>query len=111
VGALNDLVSKNFERAVVPFVNREISSIGVAAALALRADPDRLGFVLVNLSANTIHVGPFADVSSTKGIRLPSSGGAIIVDWHEDFEMVGMDWYAIADGAASALITVEYLAP
>lgn len=110
MGKLRDLIVERFGRPVTPFENRTVTSVGLTAAIFLRQDPDRLGFLIVNLSVNNLWIGPFANVSTTKGIKIPPSGGSVTSTWDEDFDVVGKEWYAIADGAGSAILTEEYIA-
>lgn len=102
-----ELVQERFHAPVSPVVNRTVTTVGITAARLLINDPDRLGFLVVNLSANDIYVGPFPDVSSTKGIRLGPSGGNVVAMWEEDFEMVAWEWFAIATVGASNVLTLE----
>lgn len=110
MGRLADLVNERFRGPVVPFVNRLITSVGITATQLMRPDSDRLGFVFVNLSINTMYLGWFADVSSSKGVRVGQGGGNAVAVWDEDFLVLGQDWYVVADAAASNLYLTEYIA-
>lgn len=110
MGMLRKLTVDRFGVAVIPVTNPEISSVGVAAARVLRQNPDRLGFNFVNLSPNDMYVGPFADVSSSKGIKVGPNGGSLATVWIEDFESVGVEWFVLATAAASNLLMIEYVA-
>lgn len=104
------MVTERFGRPVTPFENRTVSQVGNTAIEILRQDPDRLGFVIINLSVNDLYIGPFQNVSATKGIKIPPSGGSAVIIWDEDFESVGKQWYGLASAAASAVLTTEYIA-
>ncbi len=106
---LRDLVRRELGAETFVDVNRVVSSIGVAAVQIMRQQPNRLAFVVVNLSPNDIHIGPFRDVSSSKGILLPPSGGSVVSIYTEDFDLVGYEWFGIAAAAASAILVVEWL--
>ncbi len=110
MGMLRKLTVDRFSVAVIPITNPEISSVGLAAARVLRQNPDRLGFNFVNLSVNDMYLGPFPDVSATKGIKVGPNGGSLATIWIEDFESVGQDWFVIATAAASNLLMIEYVA-
>lgn len=105
-----ELVRERFRAPVSPITNRDLAQAGVAVARLFRQDPDRLGFLVVNLSTADLFIGPFQDVSTTKGIRLGPSGGNISLLWEEDFETVAWEWFAVASAAASDLLAIEYVA-
>jgi hypothetical protein len=110
VGELAKMISERFARSVIPFENLTVSSIGTAAVQIMRQDPDRLGFVIINLSVADMYIGPFRDVSATKGIKVPPSGGSAVALWDEDFEAVGKEWFGVATALASAILVTEYVA-
>lgn len=72
-------------------------------------NPRRLSFVLVNLSAVYICVGPDSNVSLTRGIYLVPNGGTLSMVWTEDFEMPTFEWYGLANGAAAEIYVLEVL--
>jgi hypothetical protein len=104
-----ELVAARFGAPVNPVVNRAASSVGATAARLFINDPDRLGFLVVNLSANDLYIGPFPDVSATKGIKAGPSGGSISLVWFEDFEITAWEWFAIGSAAATNYLAIEYL--
>lgn len=104
-----DLVQERFGAPVNPVVNRSGSSVDATAARIFVNDPDRLGFLVVNLSVNDLYIGPFPDVSSTKGIRLGPNGGNVSLVWFEDFEITAWEWFAIGSAAATTYLAIEYL--
>ena len=105
-----ELITERFHSPVSAVVNRSISSVGATAARLFINDPDRLGFLVVNLSVNDLYLGPFPDVSTTKGIRLGPNGGNLDLIWFEDFETVAWEWFAIGSAAATTLLAIEYVA-
>jgi hypothetical protein len=104
-----ELVAARFGAPVNPVVNRATSSVGATAARLFINDPDRLGFLVVNLSVNNLFIGPFPDVSATKGILLGPNGGNISLVWFEDFEICAWEWFAIGSAANTTLLGIEYL--
>jgi hypothetical protein len=110
VGELAKMISERFRRSVIPYENLTVSSIGTSAVQIMRQDPDRLGFVIINLSVSDIYIGSFRDVSATKGIKIPPSGGSAVALWDEDFETVGKEWFGVAGALSSALLITEYVA-
>ena len=89
--------------------NPEIASVGTTAALVFRQNPNRIGFYIVNLSLNAMYAGPFSNPSSTRGFYLGPNGGSLTVDWREDGHLPGREWWIVADGAGSNLLSIELL--
>jgi hypothetical protein len=85
------------------------NQIGVATVSIARQNPNRIGMVISNLSANTVYIAPDNSVSPTHGIRLGPSGGTITLLWFEDFELCGYEWFGQASGAGSDLYVQEIL--
>ena len=90
-------------------INRVVSQIGVAAIPILRQQPNRLAFVIINLGTDQIFVGPFNNPSSTRGIQLGASGGNLTAVYFEDFELVGREWFGIANLAATDVLIMELI--
>jgi hypothetical protein len=82
--------------------------VGTTAVKVLRQNPDRIGWLIQNLSPNTIYVAYSPDVSSTKGIQVAASGGVISSIISEDGEAVTYEMWAVATAANSAIYVVEY---
>lgn len=83
------------------------STIGVTVDKILANNPNRLSFIIVNLSGNAMYISPNNDVSSTNGIFLAPNGGRAILQWDVDFELVSQEWFAIAAGAGSSYYLLE----
>jgi hypothetical protein len=110
-GNLADLLRARFGTETSPFYNRVAATVGVAAAQLARQTPNRVALGFINLHATqVIYIGPFANVSTTRAVaRLGSQGGNAWLLWDEDFSLVGEEWFAIADGAATDVLVVELL--
>ncbi len=106
---VHDLVRERFGTSGFPVVNPTVSTVATTPGQLARQNPNRLGMLAINLSLNTIYLGVWADVSSSKGIRLAASGGFYKTVWYEDFEMPGWEWFAIADTGVSNILIVEIL--
>jgi len=85
------------------------TTIGTTSTRLVIQNPQRVAFLVVNLSANTIYVAPTGVVSATTGIRLGPTGGQVAVLWKEDLVLPALEWSIIADGAASAYLLIELL--
>ena len=81
--------------------------IGTSAEPVLKNNPDRVFWLIVNLSTNVVYVALARDVGATKGIRLDSNGGWVSMSVEEDGEAVGYEVFAVATGAASAIYVLE----
>lgn len=94
-----------------PRVNPELTSVGLAAAVVFKQKPQRLAFIIVNLSVNALFAAPAiaGPPTSARGIRLNQSGGNLHLFWRDDFDLVTYEWLLIADGAASDVFSVEIL--
>ena len=88
-----------------------VTSIGVTPQVFLPNNPNRLAFILLNLSANVIYIGldneVNAGVGTEEGIRLDANGGSWSAIWDEDFQMTAWAWWAVATGAASRIFVLE----
>jgi hypothetical protein len=107
VKQLSELVYEKFGIRTRAKVNPVTASLGITAALALKSNPNRLAWLLINLSANVVYIGFSRDVSSTKGIRLNANGGQASMIWDEDFDITGWEIYGVAAGANSAIFCYE----
>lgn len=106
---LRDLIDKRFGIKTRAVECPENSEVGTSAALLLKNNPNRLSFLVINLSANVIYLGLTGGVASSRGIRLNANGGMASMIFDEDFDAVGWAWYAIASGSNSAVYFLELL--
>ncbi len=86
--------------------NPLISSVGTTALRVLPNDPDRLAWLIVNLSGNVMYASIGTDPSATKGIRLDPNGGSATMLFSEDFQAVGWEVWIVATGATSSLYSL-----
>jgi len=98
---------KRFGFPTRPVENPVVAEVSTTAAEILRNNPDRVFWIVVNLSANVVYVGLSGGVSATKGIRLDANGGFTSSSVEEDGEAVAYQVFAIATGAASAIYVLE----
>lgn len=107
MGILSDLLTKEFGCVTTPVENELLTQVGVADAQLTLNKPDRVAFIVINLSANIIYIRPNQVASAAAGIAIAANGGWRSFRWDEDFELVSAAWHAIASGAASAIYTLE----
>jgi len=103
------MVEDRFGAPVNPVVNRTVSTISTTQSRIMIEDPDRVGFLVVNLSVNDLYIMIDQNVSATRGIKAGPNGGSVSVVWFEDFEICAWEWFALASGVASSVLVIEYL--
>lgn len=106
---LADLVRGKLGAPTFTRENPEVTSVGVTPVTILRQNPNRIAWTFINLSTVDIWLRPLRDPTSSAGIRVGPSGGTAISLWEEDLDLVGLEWRAIADAAASAIFMIEWL--
>lgn len=81
--------------------------ISTTAVKILNNNPDRLGFLIVNMSNNTLYVALDGTVSASRGIIVASLGGFLSVFYKEDFVLAGREIWAVASGADTSVYIIE----
>jgi len=104
---LADLLTQRFGIKTRSVVNPVTAAVAAAGNLILRNNPDRVGFIIINLSANIVYISPLPGVLATAGIRLAAGGDWRSFVWDEDFELCSLDWYATASAFPSAIYILE----
>lgn len=106
--ALYRLIAEQFgvQTRGVPVVR----SITTAASVVMRNNPTRLGFGLYNLFTSTMFVNLDSTVSSSNGISIAASPGNLTMVYHDDFHLVGQEWWAISPSGIGNLMVVEVVA-
>ena len=104
---LAELIEAQFGVRVRGEVNPEIATIGTTAAQIFKGNPNRLAFVVVNLSSNDLYISPDVLVSSTHGIQLVSRGGGYVALWNEDFHLVGYEWWCVGSASSTDFFSLE----
>lgn len=93
---LSDLLQNLYGVKTFPQINKLVDEVDATVTQILSANPNRVSFTFVNLSAVNMWIGPHSDVSSTKGIFVSPNGGSITLQWDRDFELVSQPFFAIA---------------
>lgn len=110
--SLRDLLDRQFGVRTRPVENPlDVTSLGTDVTRILSNNPNRLGFTVLNLSANVVYIGLSrnvnAGVGTEQGIRLDANGGQAVAIWDEDFDMVAWEWYAVATAVDSQIYVLE----
>ena len=87
--------------------NPLITALGLTVDAILAPNPDRVFWLIVNLSVNVVYIAFDRDVSAAKGIWLDANGGWASMAVDEDGEAVAYGVYGLATGAASAIYVLE----
>lgn len=88
-------------------INPNISSVDTTPLKLLNNNPNRVSFLIVNMSVNSLYISPMRDVSSTKGIFIASNGGYATFQWDRDFELVSQEWWCVGGAAGTTLYVLE----
>ena len=104
---VDELLIDRFKTSGFPRVNPETSDADLADKTLFRANPNRLAFVVVNLSTGVIFIAPLGAAASTRGIRLNANGGLIAMDYESMFQAVAYEWHVIGDADNLALFSME----
>lgn len=108
--ALRAYAEKRFGRKTRAIVNPlDIEEVSTGVTQVLNNNPDRLMFLIINLSDTNMYFGWFRDVNATKGMILAAAGGTIIMAVEDDAELVGYEFFVqcAADNKAIFIMVVE----
>jgi len=90
-----------------PIVNPVTDTVLTTPTEILRNNPDRIFWLIVNLSPNNGYAGWDREVSATRGLFIPSNGGYASASVEEDGELVIHPVYAINTIAQGTWMIVE----
>jgi len=104
---LADLIQRRFGVKTSTVKSPASTTVGTTVEKKLSVNPNRLAWLIVNLSANIVYLGWDNQVSSSRGIALAPAGGNAVCTPEEDFELPSEEVYLVASGAGSAVFIVE----
>ena len=90
-----------------PVINPVTDTVGTTPTLILQNNPDRIFWLVVNLSNNNGYLGWDTKVSSTRGLFVAGNGGFVSANIEEDGERVIAEVWAINLNAAGTYMIVE----
>lgn len=102
-----DLIEKEVGARVNPRAPVTPTTAGTTASQLFPQNPQRVAFLVVNLSTAVMYAVPGNTVSATTGIRIGPSGGAIIQNWRDDFVLPSLEWWILATVNASEYLLIE----
>jgi len=80
--------------------------LGLTPQQIIGGDPDRLEVIIVNNGIDDAYVSTGTDVSVTKGIRIASNGGTLILQKPFDHALTTWGLYSVAAAGAPSLFVM-----
>lgn len=106
---LHDLLDQLYGIKTSHKINMISDHVDIAVTKILNNNPNRVSFLIVNLSGNAVYIAPDNQVSATRGIYLAANGGTVGFQWDRDFDLCSMDWYGMSTVDARSLLILENL--
>ena len=103
------LIKRLFGVSTFYRTNPLVSTVGTSVSRICKGDPNRVSLWISNNSANSLYIGPWNDVSSSKGFYVQPNGGNAIMQMNDDFHLPTLEWYAVAGAASSAITVIELI--
>ena len=109
MSVLDDFLKKKYGQDTRSIDNPMVDPgiVGVAPVQFLRRNGNRVGFTIVNLSANNVYLAFDAGVGAARGILLDPAGGQASLWIEEDGELAQKEVWLVAAGADSAVYVNE----
>ena len=107
MSVLEKYIEKEYSVQVSGVTPAMLTTIGTASDIVFKKNPNRIMYILVNLSANIVYAAYDGAVSATRGIRLNASGGMLNSSIKDDAALTQEELYIVADGAGSAIFGIE----
>lgn len=104
--ALSRFVERKFGVKTHSLSDPVTNIVATSVTQILKNNPDRLSYTIINLTAYSIYVGFDREVSTSRGILIPASGGSLTLSAEEDGELVGYEAFAISATSASTIYTI-----
>jgi len=90
-------------------INPVTDTVLTTATRLLTNNPDRIFWLIVNLSGNNGYLGWDTQVSSTRGLFIAANGGFVSAMIEEDGELVIYEVWAINQNAQGTYLVVEVM--
>jgi len=103
---VHDIIERELAVKTMPVVNPVTDTVQTTVTQILRNDPNRLLWLLINLSGFTFYFGFDREVSAARGIPVSPNGGFAQLTWREDSALVAYDVYAISPSGAAKIYLV-----
>ena len=106
VRSVHELIEARFGINVV-FKMTGTTSVGTSDVQLVELYPGSTNLTIVKLTTNTIYLSPTQTASSSSGILLTASGGALTMNYNDDLILPTLEWRAIATGSSSNVFVIE----
>ena|SRR2546428_4494315 len=103
----HDLSVKKFGANVRPLTR--VAFLTAATSRILENSPRRVGWTIVNRSANDVSLDYAQPVDSTAALILAANGGSITSTVDEDGETTAWDLFAISPAGAVGVRVIEFI--
>lgn len=83
-------------------------TVGTSPVPLLPNDPNRVGFIISNLSANACYIGLRPNTDTTTGLIL-SAANSLSSSWRDDFNTVGFSRFGVSPSGNSDFYVAEII--
>lgn len=104
--ALARYIRKKFGIGTRGVTNPVTASCGTSATTLLGNNPDRLGYLLVNLGTTAMHVAWDREVDEDHGVYVAPNGGSFGLIADEDGELVGYELFGKSKTSANDIFII-----
>lgn len=105
--SVREIIRERFKGPTKP-IPRDVTVQTTVSDVMLN-NPDRFGWLIVNLSQNRGFIGFDRQVGATHGTPIEASGGVVTATWEEDGETTTYAVFGINEVAAGAWYVVEFV--
>jgi len=102
-----EMMEAKLGRPTQTVINPVTDTVAITATQILLNNPNRIFALVSNLGATDMFIGWDRQVSSSRGVRVPNSGGIVSLAWEEDYELCFQELFAVAVTAPVTCYIVE----
>lgn len=102
-----ELIEKRFGIVTRAQANPLVEEVDIARTRILPNNPNRLAWIIINLSPNNIFIALDMAVAASHGVLLTPSGGSATMIYEEDFEATCWEVFGIAAANNSDVFALE----
>jgi len=104
-----ELIEKRFGMVTRANANPLVEEVDIALTRILPNNPNRLAWIILNLSDNNVFISLDRRTADTHGILLTPNGGSAAMIYEEDFEGTCWAVFGVAAADNSDIFTLEVL--
>lgn len=101
------LIEKRFGMVTRAQANPLVDEVDIARTKVLPNNPNRLAWIILNLSGNNVFIALDMDVGDDHGILLTPNGGSASMIYEEDFEATCWEVFGVAAADNSDVFALE----